>query len=77
MTKNEHVYVIFYRPEVDDDVVSGRNVNTIEGYIVANFEVAGSSSFRDFPKRLFCASEVGDSSVGVNAICSRHSKRLY
>ena len=35
------------------------------------FEVASSSSFRDFPKRLFCDGEVGDGSDGMNTICSR------
>ena len=68
MTQNERLYEICCRPEVDDDVISGRNVKTIEGYIVVNFEVASFSSFRDFSKRFYCD---GDSSGGVNAICSR------
>ena len=38
---------------------------------MVNLEVASSSSFRDFPKRLFCDGEVGDGSGGVNAICRR------
>ena len=71
MTQNEHVYVICWWPVVDDDVISGRNVKTIEGYIALNFEVASSSSFRDFPKRLFCDGEVSDGIGGVNAIFSR------
>ena len=40
MTQNEHVYVICCRPEVTDDVISGGNVTTIEGYAVLNFEGA-------------------------------------
>ena len=33
MTQNEHVYAINCPPEVYDDVIFGRNVKTIEGYI--------------------------------------------
>ena len=51
MTQNEHAYAICYQPEVDDDVIFSQNVKTIKGYNVVNFEVASSSSFRDFPKR--------------------------
>ena len=40
--------------EVGDDVISSLNVKTIKGHVVVNFEVANSSSFRDFPKRSFC-----------------------
>ena len=52
-------------------MISVRNVKTIECYIAVNFEVASSSGFRDFPKRLFCDGEVGDGGCGINAICSR------
>ena len=38
---------------------------------MGNFEVAISSSFRDFPKQLFCNGEVSDGSDGVNVICSQ------
>ena len=51
--------------------MSGRNVKTIEEYIVLNFEVASSRSFRDFRKRLFCDGEIGNGRDSVNAICSR------
>ena len=47
MTQNEQVDAICHRPEVDDDVISFQNVNTIEGHVVVNFEVANSSSCRD------------------------------
>ena len=67
MTQNEHVYAICCGMGVDDDVI----VKTVEGYIVVNFEVATSSSFRDFAKRLFCDVEIGDRNSGMNAICSR------
>ena len=50
MTHNEHVYAICCRLEVDDDAISGRYVKTAEGYIVVNFEVASSRSFRDIQK---------------------------
>ena len=45
MTQNEHVYAA--------DVISGVNVQTIEGYTVLNFEVDSSSTFRDIPKNHF------------------------
>ena len=47
MTKNQHVYVIFCRPEVAGDVVSGGNVKTTEGYVLLNFEAASVGSFRE------------------------------
>ena len=53
MTQNFHVCTICFRPEVVYDVLSGRNVNTIEGYLEVNVEVAGSKSFRDIPKKSF------------------------
>ena len=48
--QNEHVYVICCRLEVGDNVIFGRNVKTQEGYLVVNFEVASSSSFRHVKK---------------------------
>ena len=30
MTKNVHVYAIFYRPEMANDLISVRNVKTVE-----------------------------------------------
>ena len=33
-----------------EDVISGRNAKNIEYNVAQNFEVATSSSFRDFPK---------------------------
>ena len=46
-------------------------MKTIEGYVAVNFEVPSISTIREFPKRSFCDGDVGDSSGGVNAICSR------
>ena len=69
MSQNEHVYAIYCWLEIDDNVISGPNIKTIKSYIEENFEVASSSSFWDFPKRLFCDGKVCDSSGGVNAIC--------
>ena len=46
MTQNEHVYVICYRPEAADDVNSGENLKTIQGYALLNFEAASASGFR-------------------------------
>ena len=52
MTKNLHVCTICFRPKVVYDVISGRNVKTIEGYPVVNFEVASSSCFGDILKKI-------------------------
>ena len=54
--------------EENDDVISGRNINTV---LVVDFEGATFSSFRDFPKTSLCDGEVCDGSGGMNAICSR------
>ena len=48
-TENEHVYAMCCRPEVDGGVISGRNVKTVEGYVV-KFEASSLSSFRDINK---------------------------
>ena len=53
MTKNEHVYAMCCRPDVAGDVVSGENVNTIEGSAALNFEVASCGIFRDIQKKSF------------------------
>ena len=53
MTKNEHVYAICCRPEVHGDVISGKNVTTIESWTVLNFEFASSNSFQDIQKKTF------------------------
>ena len=42
-----------WQPEVVFDVISGRNVKTIVVYVVVNFEVTNSSSFRDIKKKHF------------------------
>ena len=47
MTKNEHVFVICCLPGVTGDIISGRNVKTVEGYVLVNFGVASSSNFQD------------------------------
>ena len=51
MTQKLHVCTIYFRPEVVYDIISGRNVKTVDGYLVINFEVASSNSFRDFQKK--------------------------
>ena len=50
MTQNLHVCAICFRPEVVYEVISGRNIKTLEGYLVVNLEVAISNSFRDMKK---------------------------
>ena len=74
MSHNERVYEIGSWPEVDGDVISSRNVKTVEGYVALNFEVASPSSFRHFLERSLCDGEVGDGSGGVNAIFAAHWK---
>ena len=44
---NEHVYAIFCRPEAAGDVISGRIVKIVEGYVLLNFETDSFSSFRE------------------------------
>ena len=57
MTKHLQVCTICCRPEVVYDVISGRNVKTIERYVVVNFEVASSNSFRNIKKNHFVTAE--------------------
>ena len=67
MTQNLHVCAIFCRPEVVYDVISGgRRVKTIEGYLVVNFEVASSYSFRDIRNNHFVTA-VAEAAVVVAA----------
>ena len=48
------------RPEVAGDVISGKNVKTIECYDVLNFEVASFISFRDIKKNHFVTAAEAD-----------------
>ena len=66
MTQNEHAYVIWCRPEVVNDVISGENVKTVEGYAVLNFEVASSSNFRDIKKNYFVTAAEADIDDSIN-----------
>ena len=45
MTPNRHIYAMRSGPEVVGDVISGKNVNMIDGDVLVNFGVASSSSF--------------------------------
>ena len=53
MTHNLHVCTTCCRPEVVYDVISGKNVKTIVGYLLVNFEDAGSIIFLDIPPKSF------------------------
>ena len=53
MTQNEDVYAIGCRPEVAGEVISGRNVKTIEGHTALNLEIATISSFREIHNQPF------------------------
>ena len=39
MTENGHVCATCCRPEVDCDIISGRNVKTVVGYVVVNLKL--------------------------------------
>ena len=45
MTQIEHVYAICCRLEVDDDVISGKDVHAFRYYACVNLRVAILSSF--------------------------------
>ena len=53
MTQNFHVCAIFFRPEEAYDVISGRNIKTIEGYNAIHFDVPSSNTFRDTKNKSF------------------------
>ena len=54
MTENEHVYAIYYRPEVFGDVISGGNVKTIEGYAVLVLKFLALVVSEILGKKSFC-----------------------
>ena len=47
MTHNEHIYAIYCRPEVADDVISSQNVETFWDYFAVTLWVGSFSSFRE------------------------------
>ena len=47
MMRNEHVYAIYCRSEVDCDVISGQNVEALKGYVVVKLDVTNSSVMRN------------------------------
>ena len=51
------------RPAVDDDVICGVNVKTLECYAVVNFEVAISSCFRELKNHFVTAAADIDDSI--------------
>ena len=51
MTQNEHVYASCCQQEVAGDVISGRDVKTIDGYMLVNFEASDLSSIGDIPNK--------------------------
>ena len=71
MTQNSHVCAICCRPEGDCDVISGGDVKTIVRYVVVNFVVASSNSFRENREKIFPGAEVDGGTGGINAICNR------
>ena len=60
MTHSEHVYAMCCRPEVAGGVISGENVNTVEGYAVLNLGVASFSTFQDIKKIILTAAAAAD-----------------
>ena len=70
MAQNLHVCTISFRLEVVVDVISGRNVNTLESYLVVYFEVDSSDSFRDIKKNHFVTAEADiDDSIKRKRFC--------
>ena len=76
MNQNENVYAICCRPEIAGDVFSGGNVNTIEGYAVLNFEVAGFISFWDIKKNHFVTTAAAVAAADVSDTIKRKRIRL-
>ena len=58
MTQNEHRYAICCRLEAYDDVISRRNMITIQGYVMVNFKGASFTTFRYFSQRSFCDGKI-------------------
>ena len=56
MTKNEQVYVMCCQQEVDDDVTSGRNVETVEGYVGEILKLLASIVFEKIEVSHLCNS---------------------
>ena len=63
MTQNLNVCTICCRPEVVYDGISGRNAKTVEGYIVVNFEVTISDSFRHIKKNHFVTAKAAAADI--------------
>ena len=53
MAQNLRVSTICFRSEVVYDVISSRNVKTINVFLMVNFEVPSSNSFQDIQKQSF------------------------
>ena len=60
MTKNVHVCTICCRLEVAYGVISGRNVKSIDGYLVVDLDVASSNRFRYILKNHFVTAAAAD-----------------
>ena len=76
MTQNLHVCTICGRPEVVYDVISGRNVKTIEGYLVVNVEVTSSNSFHILKKNHFVTAAEAEARRRTNVDDSIKRKRI-
>ena len=74
MTQNEHVYAMCCPPEVAGDFIYGRNIKTAESYVVANFEIASSSSFWDIKENHFMTADVAEAKTTV---VSKHKIFLF
>ena len=66
MTQVERVYAICCPPEVAGDVISGENVQTVEGYSVLNLEVASFSSVRDIQRSHFVTTAAAAAYIRVS-----------
>ena len=49
--QKEHIYAICCRPEVDANVISSRNVKTIEGYVVVTLKLLLALKFPRYSQK--------------------------
>ena len=77
MTPNKHVYAICCRLEVAGNIVSGKNVKTVENYAVLHFEVASFSSFEDIKSHFMTTAAEADIDNRIKRKCIRVSFNYF
>ena len=74
MTLNLYVCTICLRPEEVYDTISSRNVKTIEGNLVVDFEVASSNTFPDIKKHFVTAAVAAKAVADIDDSIERNSR---